>query len=129
MWSLLGLTLTYFKTMLNLAKHTLLRHNYQVSVYRTIGPLVSALLGHIGFHMNTVVCLKIATSLKTKPDNFQCRSFITPFLAHLSRRLIGELIVYPWSGVCRPSLLHNAQTSSQKLLGRSKPNLMWSLLG
>ena len=24
------------------------------------------------------------------------------FLAHLSRRLIGELIVYPWSGV-RPS--------------------------
>ena len=22
------------------------------------------------------------------------------FLAHLSRRLIGELIVYPWSGVC-----------------------------
>ena len=25
-----------------------------------------------------------------------------PFLAHLSRRLEGELIVYPWSGV-RPS--------------------------
>ena len=24
-------------------------------------------------------------------------------LAHLSRRLIGELIVYPWSGVRRPS--------------------------
>ena len=54
------------------------------------------------------------------------------FLAHLSRRLIGELIVYPWSGV-RPSasvVVHNAQTSSsQKLLGRSKPNFMWSLLG
>ena len=28
------------------------------------------------------------------------------FLAHLSRRLIGELIVYPWSGVCRrPSVV------------------------
>ena len=26
-----------------------------------------------------------------------------PFLAHLSRRLIGELIVYPWSGVRRTS--------------------------
>ena len=26
------------------------------------------------------------------------------FLAHLSRRLIGELIVYPWSGVRRPSV-------------------------
>ena len=25
-------------------------------------------------------------------------------LAHLSRRLIGELIVYPWSGVRRPSI-------------------------
>ena len=25
------------------------------------------------------------------------------FLAHLSRRLIGELIVYPWSGVRRTS--------------------------
>ena len=42
------------------------------------------------------------------------------FLAHLSRRLIGELIVYQWSGVRspsvrRPSLVHNAQTSfSQK---------------
>ena len=62
------------------------------------------------------------------------------FLAHLSRRLIGELIVYPWSGVrrtssvvCRPSVLvvvHNAQTSSSpKPLGRSKPNFMWILLG
>ena len=27
------------------------------------------------------------------------------FLAHLSRRLIGELIVYPWSGVRRPSVV------------------------
>ena len=54
------------------------------------------------------------------------------FLAHLSRRLIGELIVYPWSGGQRPSasvIDHNAQTSSsQKPLGRSKPNFMWSLL-
>ena len=46
-------------------------------------------------------------------------------LAHLSRRLIGELIVYPWSGVRRPSSVHNAQTSSSpKPLGRSKPNFM-----
>ena len=27
------------------------------------------------------------------------------FLAHLSRLLIGELIVYPWSGVRRPSVV------------------------
>ena len=26
------------------------------------------------------------------------------FLAHLSQRLIGELIGYPWSGVQRPSV-------------------------
>ena len=35
--------------------------------------------------------------------------FICPFLAHLSRRLVGKLIVYPWSGV-RPSsssVVHN----------------------
>ena len=54
-------------------------------------------------------------------------------LAHLSRRLIGELIVYQWSGVRRrrrPSVVHNAQTSySHKPVGRSKPNFMWSLLG
>ena len=33
--------------------------------------------------------------------------------------------------VWRPlsSVVHNAQTSSQKPLGRSKPNFMWSLLG
>ena len=58
---------------------------------------------------------------------------IMTLLAHLSRRLIGELIVYPWSGVRRrrpSSVAHNAQTSSsQKPLGRSKPNFMWSLLG
>ena len=45
---------------------------------------------------------------------------------------IGELIVYPWSGVRRrrPSVVHNAETSSsQKQFGRSKPNFMWSLLG
>ena len=57
-------------------------------------------------------------------------------LAHLSRRLIGELIVYQWSGVRRPSVVrpsvvaHNAQRySSPKPLVRSKPNFMWSLLG
>ena len=28
-------------------------------------------------------------------------------LAHLSRRLVGELVVYPWSFVRRPSGVHN----------------------
>ena len=32
------------------------------------------------------------------------RSRSLSLLAHLSRRLIGELIVYPWSGVRRPSV-------------------------
>ena len=43
------------------------------------------------------------------------------FLAHLSRRLIGELIVYPWSGV-RPSSstmlkhLRNRSTDQSQIL-------------
>ena len=47
------------------------------------------------------------------------------FLAHLSRRLKGELIVYPWSGV-RPSVVvrrSQFQTSSSlKPLGQSREN-------
>ena len=47
-----------------------------------------------------------------------------PFLAHLSRRLIGELIVYPWSGVRRrPSstmlkhlLLRNPSADQSQIL-------------
>ena len=35
----------------------------------------------------------------------------TGFLAHLSRRLIGELIVYQWSGVRRPSIVRRPQCS------------------
>ena len=61
-----------------------------------------------------------------------CSIGLQLLLAHLSRRLIGELIVYQWSGVRRPSVgvVHNAQRSSPpKPLGRSKPNVMWSLLG
>ena len=54
------------------------------------------------------------------------------FLAHLSQRLIGELIVYPWSGIRRRrlSVIHNYETSSSpKLLGLSKPNFIRSILG
>ena len=38
------------------------------------------------------------------------------FLAHLSRRLIGELIVYPWSGVRRPSVRRRLSTMLKHLL-------------
>ena len=37
--------------------------------------------------------------------------FFFSFLAHLSRRLVGELIVYPWSGV-RPSSVVRRRPSS-----------------
>ena len=66
------------------------------------------------------------------------KSFLFAFIFSSPVRLIGELIVYHWSGVRRtslsvrrrPSVVHNAQTSySPKPLGRSKPNFMWSLLG
>ena len=49
-------------------------------------------------------------------------------LAYLSRRLIGELVGYPWSGIHPSSsvrAIHNAQTSfSPKQLGQSKPDCM-----
>ena len=41
--------------------------------------------------------------------------FLLYFLAHLSRRLIGELIVYPWSGV-RPSSTSSASSTMLKHL-------------
>ena len=51
------------------------------------------------------------------------------FLAHLSRRLTGELIVYPCSGVRPSSVVHRFQRSSPlKPLGQSKPNFIWSIL-
>ena len=41
------------------------------------------------------------------------RCFIAlSFLAHLSRRLIGELIVYPWSGVRRCPSVRRSQCSN-----------------
>ena len=53
------------------------------------------------------------------------------FLAHLSRRLIDELIGYPWSGVRRLSSVVRPQfqmSSPLKPLGQLKPNFMCSLL-
>ena len=53
------------------------------------------------------------------------------FLAHLSQRLIGELIVYPWSGFRRPSSIRPSvavdnfqRSSSMKPLYQSKPIFM-----
>ena len=37
-------------------------------------------------------------------------------LAHLSRRLIGELIVYQWSGVRRPSVVRRPSSASSTML-------------
>ena len=44
------------------------------------------------------------------------------FLAHLSRRLIGELIVYQWSGVRRrrPSVRRPSSTMLKHLLLRNR---------
>ena len=53
-------------------------------------------------------------------------------LAHLSRRFMGELIVYPCSSVCLSSSSvrsHFQRASPLKLPGQSKPNFMWRLLG
>ena len=69
------ISLQYFFQVLYVLCFT--RPRYQVSVYRTIGPLVSSFFRLFPF------------------------SLFSALLAHLSRRLIGELIVYQWSGVRR----------------------------
>ena len=52
------------------------------------------------YTMRTTKCFTVN---KTKVLRFVFAFFFSfSFLAHLSRRLVGELIVYPWSGV-RPS--------------------------
>ena len=83
----------------------------------------------------TIFCgctARFVSDMVGNPENRFIRDEVH-ILAHLSRRLIGELIGYSWSGV-RPSVrrpsVHNAQrSSSPKPLGQSKPNFMWSLLG
>ena len=78
-------------------------------------------------NMNTaVIFLRFLTTSASSVDR------LIAFLAHLSRRLTGELIGYPWIrrlSVCRPSVRSHFQTSPLKPLGQSKPNFMWSLLG
>ena len=79
-------------------------NNLDLSIYRNV--VVPCVSGLAGQNVVSLVMLKIKMIL----------TFL--FSAHLSRRLIGELIVYPWSGIVRPSsFVHNAQTSSQKPLG------------
>ena len=69
----------------------------------------------------------------SNPDKYKRHKmrFDQIFLAHLSQKLIGELIVYPCSVVppsvvCRRSQFQ--KSSSPKPLARSKPNFIWSLL-
>ena len=91
-----------------------------------------AILNSLNAH-NFLIFQPILMTLASIFMVYRALSDKTYLLAHLSRRLIGELIVYQWSGVRRrlPSVVvvrplsssvvvHNAQTSSsQKPLGRS----------
>ena len=115
----LGMTLTYF-----------IYPSSQVSVYRTIGPLVY-LLAHLAClvvimsnrckHLLGQGQTEISTCFQTSSKRFIFYPFAyflhnvfnhVIFLAHLSRRLIGELIVYPCSGV-RPSVVRPSSTISK----------------
>ena len=92
------------------------RPRYQVSVYRTIGPLVSILIP-----LWRSVVMKSSRLFKNIENSigdglspcltpqYVVRKDYNILLAYLSRRLISELIVYPCSGVprcrrrcCRP---------------------------
>ena len=73
------------------------------------------------YNQHLCCCLESTGSLFSISEIFKQPS---TFLAHLSQRLIGELIGYPWSGV-RPS------TMLKHLLQNRLPDQsqMWSLLG
>ena len=74
------------------------------------------------------------TTKKRGKHHFPHNKTMGVILAHLSQRLIGELIGYPWSGVRRPSSVVVVRPQFQmfsplKPLDQSKPNFMCSLLG
>ena len=95
-------------------------------------------------HLNGKISRKLAngqnidyTEKRKWPKGFICpctgvkyHNIQTSLLAQLSRRLTGELIVYPCSGVRRPSVRrpHFQRSSPLKPLGQSKPNFIWSIL-
>ena len=70
--------------------------------------------------------------LRIWPPDGELGIFFSAFLAHLRPELkaIGELIVYPCSGVHRSSVCHPQfqRSSPLKPLGQTKPNFMWSIL-
>ena len=95
---------------LNLKNNAETRYRCQVSVYRTIGPLV------VFKYTNTLEKGSIfLVGHIPLPDVHKIR-IICPLLAHLSQRLIGELIGYSWSGV-RPSVVRRRRrrTSSSTI--------------
>ena len=52
-------------------------------------------------------------------NNLQQMTKLTEYLAHLSRRLTGELIGYPWSGAC-PSTISSIISSETALPIKAK---------
>ena len=54
----------------------------------------------VGLHCHATALILVIGKAQFRRAMLSCDSSC---LAHLSRRLIGELIVYPWSGVRRPS--------------------------
>ena len=67
---------------------------------------------------------------ETQANTTQVSLNLFSFLARLSQRLIliGELIGYPWSGVCCRRHQQFEMSSPPKPLDQSKPNFTWSLL-
>ena len=88
---------------------------YQRRVMKAVGNWVLGKLPYSG----KIMCLSQGhNALLAVCEDFLIRSLsqrhrdLLSFLAHLSRRLIGELIVYPCSGV-RPSVVRPSSTISK----------------
>ena len=97
----------------------------------TCAALAKACSSPLLLSIHPSVCLSIHNIFGVPSLSVTQKVFI-PFLAHLSRRLIGELIVYQWlrRPSVRPSVVRqHFQTSSPlKLLGQLNSYFIWRLL-
>ena len=113
-------TQSYYHQLINLKLPT--PQKYPISCWKPFKPLT----------LNSSSVAGSGTVWRIVFHSYQCVGSKL-LLAHLSQRLIGELIVYPCSGVRRRRrcavVYHFQRSSPLKPLGQSKPNFMRSLLG
>ena len=98
--------------------------------------LTSLFLKVLQVNLTDFDCCKMIVQTFIMPQIYKFSSLIQTvllkFIAHLSQRLISELMAGIRTVVCHPSVVrcqHFQTSSPQKPLGQLKPNFVWSLHG